>query len=182
MFGKFFLTDVQTLCRRSQQHMAQGATPGFSIDCGADREILLKLLNDTLAMELVCVLRCRRYQLVKSGIHSQGVADEFVAHAHVEQAHADQIAARIVELGGEPDFSLDGLVCRSQTAFMVGRSIIDLIKEDMVSECITMDNYRDIIKFLSVRDPVSCRMMEGILAAEIKHAEQLASQLEGTPA
>ena len=179
MSGKLFLTDVQTLRNRARRHIDEGA---LTIGYNADRETVLKLLNDSLATEIVCVLRYRRYQSTAIGFHSKGIADEFVAHAREEQGHADQIAARIVQLGGEPDFSLDGLVSRSHAAYMVSRSIVDLIKEDIVAECITMDSYRDILQYLNDRDPTSYRMMAGILAVEEQHAGEMADLMESLPA
>src|SRR5688572_22788564 len=95
-----FLSDIQTLRKRAREHIAQGAvTPGYH----ADRDVVLKLLNEALATELVCVLRYKRHYYMAKGIHAEGVASEFLEHANDEQGHADQIAQRIVQLGGEPD-------------------------------------------------------------------------------
>src|SRR6059058_4294610 len=102
-----FLSDVETLRRRAREHIAQGAvTSGYH----ADREVVVKLLNEALATEIICVLRYKRHYFMAKGIHAEGVAAEFLEHANEEQQHADQIAARLVQLGGEPNFNPDGLL------------------------------------------------------------------------
>lgn len=149
---------------------------------GADREMVLKLLNDALATEIVCVLRYRRHHFMAKGIQSKGIADEFLVHANEEQGHADQIAERIVQLGGEPDFAPESLVSRSHAEYVVGDSLIDMIKEDLVAERIAIDSYRGIIHYLGEQDPTTGRMLEGILAVEEQHADELADLLQGLPA
>jgi bacterioferritin len=113
-----------------------------------------------------------------SGINSESVAAEFLQHANEEQMHADQIAARIVQLGGEPNFSPDGLLSRSHAEYVEGESLIDMIKEDLVAERIAIDSYREMIKFLASDDPTTRRMLEGILAMEEEHADDLVGLLE----
>src|SRR5919109_1241877 len=136
MEKKPFLTDVKTLRERARQHMEQGAiTPGYK----ADRNTVVKLLNEALATELVCVLRYKRHYFMASGIHAQAVADEFLEHANQEQGHADQIAERIVQLGGEPNLSPEGMLSRSHSEYVEGDSLIDMIKEDLVAERIAID-------------------------------------------
>lgn len=172
------LTDVKTLRARARQHLAEGAvTAGY----GADREIVLKLLNDALATEIVCVLRYRRHHFMAKGIQSKSIADEFLVHSNEEQSHADQIADRIVQLGGEPDFAPNGLVNRSHAEYVEGTSLVDMITENVVAERIAIDSYRDIIQYIGDRDPTTRRMLEGILAAEEQHADELADLLEGLP-
>ena len=172
------LTDVSTLRKHARQHIDDGSvTAGYS----ANREMVLKLLNDSLATELVCVLRYRRHHFMASGIHSQSVAQEFLDHSNEELGHADEIAERIVQLGGEPDFAPAGLVGRSHAEYVEGDSLASMIREDLVAERIAIDSYRDIIKFLSVQDPTTRRMMEGILAVEEEHADDLADLLEAFP-
>src|SRR4029453_8190186 len=114
-----FLTDIQTLRKRARQHIDAGSvTAGYT----ADREIVLNLLNESLATELVCVLRYRRHHFMARGIHSQSVAQEFLDHSNEEQGHADEIAARIIQLGGEPDFAPHGLTARSHAEYVEGTS------------------------------------------------------------
>jgi bacterioferritin len=175
MDKKDFLTDVKTLRERARQHIERGAvTEGYS----ADRETVLKLLNEALATELICVLRYRRHHFMASGLQAQGVAAEFMTHANEEQGHADQIAARIVQLGGEPNFSPEGLTTRSHAEYVEGRDLIDMIKEDLVAERIAIDSYREMVAYCGNDDPTTRRMLEGILAVEEEHADDLVSMLE----
>src|SRR5258705_2163319 len=171
-----FLSDIQTLRKRAREHITQGAvTPGYH----ADRSVVLKLLNEALATEIVCTLRYRRHYFMAKGIHAEGVAAEFLEHANEEQQHADQIAQRIVQLGGEPDFSPDGLSSRSHAAYVEGETLEDMIKEDLVAERIPIDSYREIIAYLGDADPTTRRLMEEILAKEEEHADDLANLIEG---
>jgi bacterioferritin len=173
------LTDVQTLRMQARQHIDEGAvTAGYT----ADRETVLKLLNEALATEIVCVLRYRRHYFMARGINSKGIAAEFLTHANEEQGHADLIAERIVQLGGEPDFSPDSLTNRSHAEYIEGNSLMDMIKENLVAERIAIDSYREIIQYLGEQDPTTRRMLEGILAVEEEHADDLVDLLEGLPA
>ncbi len=175
MAEKTFLSDIQTLRKRARQHIDQGAvTEGYS----ANRDTVLKLLNEALATELICVLRYKRHHFMATGIHSQSVAAEFLTHANEEQAHADQIAGRIVQLGGAPNFSPDGLATRSHAEYVEGEDLIDMIKENLVAERIAIDSYREMIAYCGNDDPTTRRMLEGILAMEEEHADDLVSLLE----
>lgn len=172
------LTDVKTLRRQARKHIEEGAvTAGYS----ADRTEVLKLLNESLATELVCVLRYRRHHFMARGIHSKSIADEFLIHSNEEQGHADQIAERIVQLGGEPDFAPDGLASRSHAEYVEGKSLDGMIKEDLVAERVAIDSYREIIQYLGDHDPTTSQMLKGILAVEEEHADELADLLEGLP-
>jgi bacterioferritin len=174
MADKPFLTDIKTLRERARRHIEQGAiTEGYS----ADRETVIKVLNEALATEIVCVLRYRRHYFMASGINAEGVAAEFLQHSNDEQGHADQIAQRIVQLGGEPNFNPEGLLTRSHAEYVEGETLIDMIKEDLVAERIAIDSYRDIIQYLGNDDPTTRRMMETILAVEEEHADDLVSLL-----
>jgi bacterioferritin len=171
---KPFLTDIKTLRERARRHIEQGAiTEGYS----ADRETVIKVLNEALATEIVCVLRYRRHYFMASGINAEGVAAEFLQHSNDEQGHADQIAQRIVQLGGEPNFNPEGLLTRSHAEYIEGETLIEMIKEDLVAERIAIDSYRDIIQYLGNDDPTTRRMMETILAVEEEHADDLVSLL-----
>jgi len=172
---KPFLTDIKTLRQRARQHIENGAvTEGYS----ADRETVIKLLNEALATEIVCTLRYRRHYFMATGINAESVAAEFLQHANEEQGHADQIAQRIVQLKGEPNLNPDGLLSRSHAEYVEGDSLIDMIKEDLVAERIAIDSYREMINYLGNDDPTSRRMMEGILAVEEEHADDLVTLLE----
>jgi bacterioferritin len=173
---KPFLTDIKTLRERARQHIEKGAvTEGYA----ADRETVIKLLNEALATEIVCVLRYKRHYFMASGIHAEGVAAEFLQHANEEQGHADEIAGRIVQLGGEPNFSPDGLTSRSHAEYVEGDSLLDMIKEDLVAERIAIDSYREMIQYVGNDDSTTRRMLEGILAMEEEHADDLVNLLEG---
>ena len=174
MSSKPFLTDIKTLRERARQHIEQGAvTEGYS----ADRETVIKVLNEALATEIVCVLRYRRHYFMASGINADSVAAEFLQHSNDEQGHADLIAQRIVQLGGEPNFNPEGLLTRSHAEYVEGETLTDMIKEDLVAERIAIDSYRDIIQYLGNDDPTSRRLMETILAVEEEHADDLVSLL-----
>jgi bacterioferritin len=175
MADKPFLTDIKTLRDRARKHIENGAvTEGYS----ADRETVIKLLNEALATEIVCVLRYRRHYFMATGINAESVAAEFLQHSNEEQGHADEIAQRIVQLKGEPNFNPDGLLTRSHAEYQEGASLIDMIKEDLVAERIAIDSYREMITYFGNDDPTSRRMMEGILAVEEEHADDLVSLLE----
>ena len=171
---KPFLTDIQKLRKRARQHIEDGAvTPGYR----ADRKTVVKLLNEALATELVCVLRYKRHQFMATGIAAQSVAAEFLQHATEEQAHADLLAARIVQLGGEPDFSPEGLATRSHAEYVEGEDLASMIEEDLVAERIAIDSYGEMIRYVADKDPTTRRMLEGILAVEEEHAEDMADLL-----
>jgi bacterioferritin len=172
---KPFLTDIKTLRERARKHIENGAvTEGYN----ADRDTVVKLLNEALATEIVCVLRYKRHYFMATGIHAESVAAEFLQHATDEQGHADQIAQRIVQLGGEPNFSPEGLLTRSHAEYVEGETLNEMIKEDLVAERIAIDSYREMINYLGNNDPTTRRMMEGILAMEEEHADDLVNLLE----
>jgi bacterioferritin len=172
---KPFLSDIKLLRDRARKHIEQGAvTEGYK----ADRETVIKILNDALATEIVCVLRYKRHQFMAQGIHAQSVAAEFAQHAAEEQAHADLIAERIVQLGGAPDFSPAGLATRSHCEYVEGKDMTEMIKEDLVAERIAIDSYGEIIRYIGNDDPTTRAMLEGILANEEEHAEDLSSLLK----
>jgi bacterioferritin len=172
---KPFLTDIKTLRERARQHIQNGAvTEGYS----ADRETVIKLLNEALATEIVCVLRYRRHYFMAAGINAEGVAAEFLKHSNEEQGHADQLAQRIVQLKGEPNLNPEGLLTRSHAEYIEGETLTDMIKEDLVAERIAIDSYREMITYFGNDDPTSRRMMEGILAVEEEHADDLVTLLE----
>jgi bacterioferritin len=175
MAGTAELTDIQTLRARARQDIECGAvTPGY----GADRAQVIQLLNEALATELVCVLRYKRHFYMAKGLASQSVAQEFLEHAKEEEQHSDMIAERIVQLGGEPDFSPVGLAERSHSEYVAGDSLVDMIREDLVAERIAIDSYREMIRFVGDRDSTTRRLLEQVLATEEEHAEDLVSFIE----
>lgn len=170
------LSDIQTLRQRARQHIEGGAvTSGYA----ADRETVLKLLNEALATEIVCVLRYKRHYFMADGIHAEPVAAEFLEHAKQEMEHADRIAERIIQLRGEPNFSPDGLSARSHAEYVEGNSLKEMIQEDLVAERIAIESYREMVAYIAEKDPTTRRMLEEILASEEEHADDLASLLEG---
>jgi bacterioferritin len=170
-----FLTDIKTLRARARKHIEDGAvTAAYQ----ADRAVVVKLLNEALATELVCILRYKRHYFMASGINADAVAQEFLQHAGEEQMHADQIAARIVQLRGEPNFNPEGLAMRSHAEYVEGSDLVDMIREDLVAERIAIDSYGEMIHYVGDKDPTTRRMLEGILAMEEEHAEDLATLLE----
>jgi bacterioferritin len=173
-----FLSDVNTLRERARQHIVDGAV---TLGYGGDTQTAVQVLNVALATELVCVLRYKRHYFMARGIHSKSVAGEFLEHASDEQEHADRIAERIVQLGGEPDFAPDGLSSRSHSEYVEGRTLVDMIKEDLVAERIAIDSYREMIAYFSSFDPTTRKMLEEITATEEEHADDLADLLQNLP-
>ncbi|MGE5737201.1 MAG: ferritin-like domain-containing protein [Acidobacteriota bacterium] len=170
-----FVSDVEAIRRRARQHIERGAvTENYK----ADRDTVLRVLNEALATELVCVLRYKRHYYMAAGIHAQAVREEFLEHSNEEQQHADQIAERITQLDGEPNFSPEGLVDRSHSQYVEGTDIMDMIREDLVAERIAIETYSEIIRYLGDKDPTSRRVMEEILAKEEEHAEDLKTLIE----
>ena len=172
--GGEFLSDVRELRRRARQHIEDGAvTRGYT----ANRGKVIAVLNEALATEIVCVLRYKRHYFMAQGIHAQAVAQEFLEHANDEQGHADRIAERITQIGGEPNFSPEGLATRSHSEYVEGDSLVDMIREDLVAERIAIEAYGEIVRFLGDQDITSRRMMEEILAVEEEHADDLKNLL-----
>jgi bacterioferritin len=173
-----FLTDVKTLRQRARQHIEEGAvTAGY----GGNTETAIKILNEALATEIVCVLRYKSHYFMAKGIHAGPVAEEFLEHAGEEQQHADLISERIVQLGGAPNLSPDGLLSRSHSEYVEGKDLVDMIKEDLVAERIAIDSYREIAAFFAPFDGTTRRMIEEIQAKEEEHADDLADLLKDLP-
>lgn len=169
---------VESLRDQALENLEQGAvTAGYS----ANVDEVLYYLNEALATELICVLRYRSHHFMARGIHAKGIAQEFLVHASEELAHADMIAARIVQLGGEPNFSPDGLNTRSHVKFASANSLVEMIRENLIAERVAIDSYRDLIQYLGNDDPTTSRMLEEILAMEESHADELADWLDDFP-
>jgi len=169
-----FVSDVKEIRRRARQHIEQGAiTDGYK----ADRERVIAVLNEVLATELVCVLRYKRHYYMASGIHAEPVAQEFLQHANDEQGHADQVAQRITQLQGEPNFNPEGLATRSHSEYVEGGSLVDMIREDLVAERIAVESYSEIVRWLGNDDPTTRSLIEDILKKEEEHADDLVKLL-----
>ncbi|MEP7185083.1 MAG: DUF892 family protein [Rhodanobacter sp.] len=172
---KPFVSDIENIRKQARENIDQGAmTAGYS----ADRETVIELLNQALATELVCVLRYKFHYYMASGINSQAIKAEFLEHANEEQGHADLIAERITQLDGKPNLSPVGLVDRSHADYVEGENLADMIKEDLVAERIAIDSYREMITYIGADDPTTRRVLEGILAMEEEHAEDMNTLLE----
>ena len=169
------LTDVATLRSRARQNVENGAvTEGYD----ADREEIIRLLNASLATELVCVLRYKRHYFMASGIKAAVAAQEFLEHTTQEAEHADKLAERIVQLGGEPEFNPDLLSKNSHAQYVAGKDLKEMVYEDLVAERIAVDSYREIIQYIGDKDPTTRRLFEEILAQEEEHADDMADILE----
>lgn len=155
--------------------LSDGAiTPAY----GQHRDAIVKLLNDALATELVCVLRYKRHHFMASGVSSAKIAEEFLVHANEESAHADRIARRIVQLGGEPDFSPDTLRQRSHADYDESNDLQTMVRVNLIAERIAVETYRQMIVLIGDRDPTTRRLLEDILADEEEHADELKDWLE----
>lgn len=172
------LSDIATLRHEASKNIEQGA---ITASYTADSKQVVALLNQALATELVCVLRYRCHHFMARGIHAKSIAAEFLIHSNEEQSHADQLAARIVQLGGEPDFSPDSLTSRSHAEYQVGDSLLDMIKENLIAERIAIDSYRELIQYLGDQDSTTSLLLKAILAVEEEHADELADLLQGLP-
>lgn len=169
-----FVSHLDEIRRRAREHIEAGAvTQSYR----ANKDMVIKLLNEALATELVCTLRYKRHYFMAQGLNSEPVAAEFLEHANEEAVHADRIAARIVQLGGEPDFNPNGLLDRSSSEYVEGEKLTDMIREDLVAERIAIDTYKEVIEYVGDGDPTTRRMLEDILANEEEHADDLANML-----
>jgi bacterioferritin len=171
-----FLTDVKTLRKRAREHMDDGAVTS---NYGADPKQVCNVLNQALATEIVCVLRYKRHYFMAEGIASEAIKDEFLQHANEEQGHADEIAGRIVQLGGAPDLNPEGMASRSHSEYVEGQTLREMIKEDLIAERVAIESYREIVAWLDGQDSTTRKMLEGILAVEEEHAEDMSSLLKG---
>ena len=172
---KPFLTDIEELRRRARKDMDRGAvTSSYGLDIGQ----AIDVLNRVLASEIVCVLRYKRHFYMATGINAEPVAQEFLQHANDEQLHADQVALRITQLGGAPDFDPEGLLTRSIAEYRPGTSLVDMIKEDLLAERVVIMWYGEIVRWFGDQDSTTRRLMEELLAKEEEHANDLAGLLE----
>jgi bacterioferritin len=174
--GTAGLTDVQTLRRRARENVGQGAiTPSYT----ADRDTVVRLLNEALATEWVCVLRYYRHYFSASGMFADAVKAEFLEHAQQELEHANLISERIVQLGGEPDLDPDTLTARSHAEYKPGKDLRDMVRENLIAERIAIDSYREMIDYIGDRDTTTKRMLEHVLAQEEEHADDMKDLLDG---
>jgi len=169
-----FVSKLEEIRARARQHIEDGAV---TKDYPLDRDQAVGVLNEALATEIICVLRYQFHYFMATGIHSQAIAEEFREHAEEEQEHAGRIAERIKQLGGKPEMNPIAVAKASHTEYKEGTSLADMIREDLIAERIVIETYREIVRFFGQKDPVSRLLMEGILAKEEEHADELADLL-----
>ncbi|MBV9770774.1 MAG: ferritin-like domain-containing protein [Bryobacterales bacterium] len=176
-----FLTDVQELRSRARASLDKGAvTPAYQ----GDVEQTIDILQSVLATEIVCVLRYTMNAIAATGISSDSVKEEFDEHAKEERGHMREVAERINQLGGTPNFDPEGLLSRSASQYVVGANLVEMIKENLVAERIACEHYRELIRYFADKDPTTRVMMEGILTNEEEHANDMHDLLvahEGKP-
>jgi len=170
------ITATATLRARARENIEDGA---ITDSYAADRKMVIRLLNDALATEYVCVLRYYRHYFMAKGMLADSVKAEFLEHAQQEQAHAGKLAERIVQLGGEPDLNPDTLTARSHAEYKEGKDLRDMVKENLVAERIAIDSYREMINYVGDRDTTTKRILEEILAQEEEHADEFSDLLDG---
>ena len=170
------LTDTATLRANARKNIEDGA---ITSTYAADKEVVIRLLNEALATEWVCVLRYYRHYFMASGMLADSVKAEFLEHAQQEQEHANKLAERIVQLGGEPDLDPDTLTRRAHAEYKVGHDLRDMVTEDLIAERIAIDSYREMITYIGDRDTTTKRILESILAQEEEHADEFSDLLDG---
>ena len=170
-----FRADMELIRRRAREKMDDGAvTNAYK----ANREQVVQVLNEVLATETVCTLRYKNHYFMARGVHGDTVADEFLQHAREEEQHADQVARRIVQLGGVPNLTPDGLHMRSHAEYRESYELEEMIREDLAAERVAIQTYSEIVRWLGEDDPTTRRMMEEILAKEEEHAQDMQTLLE----
>jgi bacterioferritin len=169
-----FKTDLEAIRRRARENMQDGAVTGAYL---ADRTQVINVLQEVLATEIVCVLRYKNHYFMASGIHAAPVAAEFLEHANEEQGHADAVAKRITELGGNPNLNPTGLATRSHAEYREVVTLEEMIKEDLIAERVAIETYAEIVRWLGSDDPTTRRLIEGLLAVEEEHANDMANLL-----
>lgn len=176
--NKTFLTDIKVLRDRARQHIERGAiTDAYR----GNREVVLKLLNEALATEVVCYLRYKRHYYAAEGYKGETSKEEFLEHAEDELAHGDRIAERIIQLGGLPNYSPEGMTARSHSEYVEGTTLADMLKEDLVAERVAIESYTEMIRYIGDDDSTTRQMLEDILAKEEEHANDLAKLLKDMP-
>jgi bacterioferritin len=178
---KPFLSDVTTLRARARRNLDQGVvTPTYQ----GDVRQTIDILQAVLATEIVCVLRYSMHSVAASGISSNSVRAEFATHADEERGHMMEVADRINQLGGKPNFNPEGLATRSASQYAEGADLVDMIRENLIAERIAVDHYRELVRHFGDNDPTTRVMLEGILAVEEEHANDMHDLLvahEGKP-
>ena len=169
-------TDTKTLRANARQEIDKGpVTKDYPADC----DVIIQQLNNALATEWVCILRYMRHYYTAVGLVSGSVKAHFLEHAKEEQAHADMLAERIVQLGGEPDLDPATLTARSHAEYQTGKTLKDMVTEDLIAERIAVEAYRELVQYVGDRDPTTKKLIEHILAQEEEHADEFRDLLAG---
>lgn len=167
---KPFLSDVKTLRDRARKNLDTGAIGSTYV---GDVKKTIEILQSVLATEIVCVLRYTMNAIAAAGISSESIKEEFATHANEEQVHVHQVAERINQLGGKPDFNPATLTSRSASQYVDAETLVDMIKENLVAERVACEHYRELIEFFMDKDPTTRRMLESILEKEEEHANDM---------
>ena len=165
-----FLSDVKTLRARAREHISKG---NISETYVGDPKTTIDILQAVLATEIVCWLRYTMHAVTATGLSSEGVKGEFMEHAKDEQGHAMEVAERINQLGGKPDFNPTGLATRSASEYGTADNLVEMIKENLIAERIACEHYRELIRYFADHDSTTRVMMEGILTKEEEHANDM---------
>jgi bacterioferritin len=176
-----FLTDVKTLRERARKNIGDG---GITHSYEGNVKKAIDILQAVLATELVCVLRYTMHAVAATGISSDGVKEEFDAHAREEHGHSREVAERINQLGGKPNYNPKGLESRAASQYGEADNLVEMIKENLIAERIAVDHYRELIRYFGDKDPGTRKMLEGILTKEEEHANDMHDLLvahEGKP-
>jgi bacterioferritin len=169
-----FIQDVEEIRQRAIRNIEEGAvTEAYELE----PEKVVNILNEALATEIVCVLRYMHHYFMATGVHAKAVSAEFKEHADAEREHADEIAERIQQLGGKPDFNPRTLMERSAAQYVEGETLGDMIREDLIAERIVIDVYNQMIRYIGDKDPTTRVMLEHILGEEEEHASDLSDLL-----
>jgi bacterioferritin len=176
-----FLEDMKKIRARARKSLTDGA---LTKNYGGNVQDAVALLNHAVASEIVCVLRYKFHAATATGLASESVKAEFAQHALDEGLHLDLLAERINQLGGKPDLNPEGLLSRAGTEYIEGVSLVDMIRENLIAERIAVETYRDMVRYFGDKDPTTRVMLEGILAKEEEHANDMHDLLvshEGRP-
>ena len=170
-----FIQDMESRREQARKHMMNGAV---TEDFTQDRETIIKLLNEALATELICVLRYKTHYYTANGKGTKVAAAEFWEHAQEEQEHADQLAERIAQLGGTPNMNPETLTDNAHSDYHCGGDTLEMLKEDLIAERIAISSYRELIAYIGDKDPTTRRILEDLLAQEEEHADDLVDIIE----
>jgi bacterioferritin len=165
-----FLSDVKTLREQARKHIEKGAVTD---SYGGDVKKTIDILQSVLATEIVCVLRYTQHAIVATGLSSEGVKSEFAEHAREEHGHAMEVAERINQLGGTPDFNPTTLTARSAAEYQTSDDLVEMIRENLIAERIAVEHYRELVRYFADHDPATRTMIEGILSKEEEHASDM---------